>query len=166
MKKWLTLENLTGYLKMSRATLYKMAQQGKIPAVKVGRGWRFDRDAIDQWLQKSPGSSPPPEFPWQDCLDDFIGALREGYRARFASLWVYGSWARVEASAGSDIDLLVVLDPLQPEDWRKIRTLSYQATFGRNRPFVFSIQVIDQKTFLSSLEPLLLNVRREGKRAA
>ena len=151
---------------MSQATLYKMAQQGKIPAVKVGRGWRFDREAVDRWLQGRTPAHRSTEFPWQDCLDLLIENLRGRFGGRFASVWVYGSWARHEAQPESDIDLLVVMDPLQPGDSKRIRDLAYQATFGRNRLFVFSVQVVGQRDFLTETEPLLLNVRKEGLRAA
>ena len=46
----LTIGELSKYLKISRSTLYKLAQEGKLPSQKVGRHWRFHRDAIDRWL--------------------------------------------------------------------------------------------------------------------
>lgn len=46
----LTITELSKYLKISRSTLYKLAQEGKLPAQKVGRHWRFHRQAIDRWL--------------------------------------------------------------------------------------------------------------------
>ena len=49
--KWLTIEELAEYLKMGRTKLYRMAQEGEIPASKVGNQWRFDRDEIDQWMK-------------------------------------------------------------------------------------------------------------------
>jgi len=49
--KWLTIEELAEYLKMGRTKLYRMAQDGDIPASKVGNQWRFDRDEIDQWMK-------------------------------------------------------------------------------------------------------------------
>jgi len=48
----LTLDELAAYLKLSRSTTYKLAQEGKIVGQKVGRHWRFHREAIDQWLQQ------------------------------------------------------------------------------------------------------------------
>lgn len=45
--KWLTLEKLSEYLKLSRAKLYRMAQEGEVPASKIGSQWRFDREEID-----------------------------------------------------------------------------------------------------------------------
>lgn len=47
----LTIAELSKYLKISRSTLYKLAQGGKLPAQKVGRHWRFHREAVDEWLK-------------------------------------------------------------------------------------------------------------------
>jgi len=49
--KWLTLEELACYLKLGRTKLYHLAQKGIIPAAKVGRQWRFDREEIDTWVR-------------------------------------------------------------------------------------------------------------------
>ena len=48
----MTIEDLSKYLKISRSTLYKLAQEGKLPSQKVGRHWRFHREAVDAWLKK------------------------------------------------------------------------------------------------------------------
>lgn len=48
----LTIDDLSEYLKISKSTLYKLAQEGALPGQKVGRHWRFHRDAVDQWLRK------------------------------------------------------------------------------------------------------------------
>lgn len=46
--KWLTIEDLSGYLKMSRS---KLAQKSELPGSKVGTQWRFDRDENDDWMK-------------------------------------------------------------------------------------------------------------------
>lgn len=51
----LTIEELADYLKISKSTLYKLAQEGRIPAQKVGKHWRFRRAAIDRWLDEAGG---------------------------------------------------------------------------------------------------------------
>ncbi len=38
------------YLKLPKSTVYKLAQEGKIPGQKVGKHWRFRKEAIDRWL--------------------------------------------------------------------------------------------------------------------
>lgn len=48
--KWLTIDELANYIKMSRTKLYGMAQRGEVPASKIGNQWRFDREEIDRWM--------------------------------------------------------------------------------------------------------------------
>lgn len=52
----LSIDELSRYLKISKSTLYKLAQVGSLPGQKVGKHWRFHRDAIDEWLKRT---SPP-----------------------------------------------------------------------------------------------------------
>ena len=37
----MTIAEVAEYLRIPRASVYKLAQQGKIPCQKVGRHWRF-----------------------------------------------------------------------------------------------------------------------------
>lgn len=46
----LTIDELSIYLKVAKSTLYKLAQEGRLPGQKVGRHWRFRRETIDRWL--------------------------------------------------------------------------------------------------------------------
>lgn len=46
----MTIDELSGYLKIAKSTLYKLAQEGKLPGQKVGRHWRFHKAVIDRWL--------------------------------------------------------------------------------------------------------------------
>jgi excisionase family DNA binding protein len=50
----LTIGDLASYLKISKSTLYKLAQNGVLPGIKVGRHWRFHKDAVDDWLRQHP----------------------------------------------------------------------------------------------------------------
>jgi len=49
----LTIDELSGYLKVPKSTLYKLVREGKVPCQKVGRHWRFRKDAIDSWLEEN-----------------------------------------------------------------------------------------------------------------
>lgn len=46
----LTVDEAAEYLRIPKSSLYKMAQNGKIPCQKVGRHWRFHRNTLNQWL--------------------------------------------------------------------------------------------------------------------
>jgi excisionase family DNA binding protein len=58
----LTIDELAEYLKISKSTLYKLAQEGSIPSQKVGKHWRFHKDAGDQGLRQRGPSAPPPKI--------------------------------------------------------------------------------------------------------
>ena len=49
-KEYLTIREVSEYLKLPEETVYKYARGGRIPASKVGRYWRFERDEIDAWV--------------------------------------------------------------------------------------------------------------------
>lgn len=51
MEKWLKIQEVAEYLQISAEKVYKLAQQGKMPASKVGGQWRFKRKRIDDWLE-------------------------------------------------------------------------------------------------------------------
>lgn len=52
----LTIEELAAYLKISKSTLYKLVREGSLPCKKVGKHWRFHKDAIDEWLKQRPSN--------------------------------------------------------------------------------------------------------------
>lgn len=55
----LTIVELSEYLRIPKSSLYKLAQDGKVPGQKVGRHWRFHRAAIDEWLRRDKESQRP-----------------------------------------------------------------------------------------------------------
>lgn len=48
----LTLEEVARYLRLTPQTIYKWAQEKRIPAVKLGKEWRFRRSILDRWLDE------------------------------------------------------------------------------------------------------------------
>jgi excisionase family DNA binding protein len=57
----MTAQELARYLRLAEATIYKLAQEGKIPAVKVGRTWRFKKELIDDWFRQQANVLAAPE---------------------------------------------------------------------------------------------------------
>ena len=47
---FLTTEEVLDYLQVNLRTVYRLIKAGKIPAVRVGRQWRFRKRDIDAWL--------------------------------------------------------------------------------------------------------------------
>lgn len=61
MDHLLTAKEVAALLRVSSQTLYKMLEQGEIPAVKIGSQWRFDREKIRNWLEGRADESNDPK---------------------------------------------------------------------------------------------------------
>jgi len=46
----MTTSEAAEYLDLHYMTVYKLTQQGRIPAFKIGRNWRFQKNLLDDWL--------------------------------------------------------------------------------------------------------------------
>src|SRR6478609_8848441 len=58
---FLTTEEVLEYLQVNLRTVYRLIKAGKIPAVRVGRQWRFRKRDIDAWLDSQrPRGGPRP----------------------------------------------------------------------------------------------------------
>ena len=62
---FLTTEEVLEYLQVNLRTVYRLIKAGKIPAVRVGRQWRFRKRDIDAWLdsQRPRGDRPAAAAP-------------------------------------------------------------------------------------------------------
>ena len=53
--EWLTLKETAEYLSLGKTTLYTLAREGRVPAVKIGKKWAFKKAGLDAWvLTKQP----------------------------------------------------------------------------------------------------------------
>jgi excisionase family DNA binding protein len=50
-ESFLTTEEVLEYLQVNLRTVYRLIKAGKLPAVRVGRQWRFRKRDIDAWLE-------------------------------------------------------------------------------------------------------------------
>ena len=50
---YLTARDVQELIRVDRSTIYRMAESGRLPAIKVGRQWRFPADAVHAWLEAS-----------------------------------------------------------------------------------------------------------------
>ena len=55
---FLTTEEVLEYLQVNLRTVYRLIKAGKIPAVRVGRQWRFRKRDIDAWLDSQRPRGP------------------------------------------------------------------------------------------------------------
>ncbi len=50
MAEIMTTKEVAKYLRLHAITICKHAKEGKIPAIRIGRVWRFDKEIIDKWI--------------------------------------------------------------------------------------------------------------------
>ena len=48
----MTVHDVAEYLRLSEAKVYKMANEGRVPALRMGKAWRFKKELIDEWIRK------------------------------------------------------------------------------------------------------------------
>src|SRR5687768_16936997 len=75
---FLTTEEVLDYLQVNLRTVYRLIKAGKIPAVRVGRQWRFRKRDIDAWLdiQRPRGGAPRAITPGQAAPPPAPGTAR------------------------------------------------------------------------------------------
>jgi len=88
--------------------------------------------------------------------------LESIYGPRLASVILFGSQARGDAAAASDIDVLVVLDGNVEPGKEIARTGKTVAALSLKFDLVISCVFISTERYSSEQTPLLLNIRNEG----
>lgn len=58
-RQLLTFAEAAEYLRISRSTLYRFIWSNKLPAHKVGNGWRFYRADVEHMMKRSEGRDEP-----------------------------------------------------------------------------------------------------------
>ena len=48
----MTVEEVAKYLRAQQSTIYTWAKEGKLPGIKIGRFWRFQKEDINEWLEE------------------------------------------------------------------------------------------------------------------
>lgn len=82
---FLTTDEVLDYLQVNLRTVYRLIKAGKLPAVRVGRQWRFRRRDIDAWLQRQQATAggravvaePPATAPAEAVLPPPYPAVSE-----------------------------------------------------------------------------------------
>jgi excisionase family DNA binding protein len=49
---FLTTEEVLSCLKVNPRTIYRLIKTGELPAVRIGRQWRFRRSDLDAWIDR------------------------------------------------------------------------------------------------------------------
>lgn len=89
MLNLISAKDVQDLLQVDRSTVYRMADDGRLPAIKVGRQWRFEAEAIHQWVRdrSSPATTrtriaatPPPAGSLEDQLPlECVQMIQDGF---------------------------------------------------------------------------------------
>jgi len=52
MPEIMTTKEIAKYLKLHEIAVLKHVSEGKIPAIRIGKVWRYDKESIDKWISK------------------------------------------------------------------------------------------------------------------
>ena len=59
--EFLTAEEVAEYLRLPLSTVYKLVQDKRLPGFKVGKHWRFRREAILEWIKQKEEDAMTPK---------------------------------------------------------------------------------------------------------
>jgi predicted nucleotidyltransferase len=95
-------------------------------------------------------------------LSSFVDSLTSIFGRRLQQILLYGSYARDEATPDSDIDVLVILDPVEnyAADWD--RCIDVAAEMAASTGHLFSVLICSKEDYMHRDHPLLRTIRREG----
>ena len=48
----MNVREVADYLRLSEAKVYRMANTGRIPALRMGKTWRFKKEFLDDWIRR------------------------------------------------------------------------------------------------------------------
>ena len=84
MNDLLTTHQVQEMLQVDRTTIYRMVDNGRLPAIRVGKQWRFSRPEIERWLQTQSAQSPQSaeDAPGQTAPDQTPAAQSERLAAQ------------------------------------------------------------------------------------
>jgi len=46
------VNDVAEYLRLSEAKVYRMANSGQLPALRLGKTWRFNKNILDDWIRR------------------------------------------------------------------------------------------------------------------
>lgn len=97
-------------------------------------------------------------------LEDLKGELQRIYGGRLRTLFLYGSYARGDATEGSDIDILMLIENGEKDEVLEKRRLERISDICLKYDILISTLIVPENIFYEWKLPLYLNVRREGVR--
>lgn len=102
MAEMLTAKEMQSLLQVDRSTIYRMADAGRLPAIKIGGQWRFPSDLVDEWL-RGQTAIPLPAAPASD----------QAAAGEFASLLPLACVQLIQDTFAEALEVMLVVTDLE-----------------------------------------------------
>ncbi len=60
-ERLLSADEVAAFLGVKRDTVYKLIDRNGLPALKVGRLWKFRQEQINEWVNRQSGDQQAPD---------------------------------------------------------------------------------------------------------
>jgi predicted nucleotidyltransferase len=98
----------------------------------------------------------------EPILEEVKGSLQKIYGDKLKGVILYGSYARGDATEGSDIDLILLLDKIEDPVLEMGKYFDVIWKLDLKYDTVISILPIEEEEFRIRRLPVLLNTKKEG----
>lgn len=144
-------DDLAVKLKISLSSVYKLIRKGEIPHVKLGKVYRVPATDFQKYLfAKSKGVSLHPEPVVPEAAKRFVELLKQSLVSeKIVEVWLFGSYARGDHDADSDVDLAVILYQKGLKESKAIVTLAEKAMDDTDFEDLLSIHEMDEGEWVS-----------------
>jgi excisionase family DNA binding protein len=61
LERWLSVEEIAFHLGVSKESIYRWTENGKMPAHKLGRQWKFKASEVDGWMKSGAATASSQE---------------------------------------------------------------------------------------------------------
>lgn len=135
--------------------------------------WLIEADVLDPDVAEkelarleSEEELPPRSLHPREIAGEVAEELRGLYGERLRHVLLFGSWARGDAVADSDVDLLVVLDRVEQPWSERQRMAEILWRYSFDGDIVVTVLPVGEAEFEDPAEPVLIRARDEGVEVA
>jgi len=98
----------------------------------------------------------------EPILEEVKKRLQKIYGEKLKGVILYGSYARGDATEGSDIDIIVLLDEINDFDAELDTLFEIIGRIDLKYDTLISILPLEERQYLARRLPVILNAKREG----
>lgn len=129
MTELLTTRQVQALLHVDRTTIYRMVENGELPALRVGKQWRFAREQVDAWLQTGGASGSSATLPVRAASTDqpanpVAGMAAPPDRAQLRDLLAMSSTQLIQDAFADALGVMIVITDMDGQPVTRISNAS------------------------------------------